>query len=296
MNERNPPKQFVTGVQTEVVKGVRKRIADWLLNSGWGFLKWSCAPFALLAVAYFREALLREYTAALWELFVFFGIGSVAVAGVVFWLTRRKLERRNHRDIAALEERISILTTALTEKTRDANTDDITGISNSRAFQEQLPIEFERARTKRKPLTLIVIDLDNFKRVNDRDPSLGDDVLREFATNLREQCRGTDVVFRYKPGDEFLLMAPETNAEPGGRGFANRLRNFFKDYDFRDADGNYFRITFSAGLAEARPADDPNDSWMRLVSRAEAALRRAKQKRNTFEVYTPELDERRRAT
>jgi diguanylate cyclase (GGDEF)-like protein len=294
MNERNPPEPFVTGVRTETVKGARKRIADWLLDSGWYFIKWSCTPIALLAAAYFRSALLRDLTAALWQLFVFFGISSAAVAVVMFWFTRRTLERRYHRIIADLEERIKMLTTEITDKTRDANTDDITGISNSRAFQEQLPLEFERARTRRKPLAVMVIDLDNFKWVNDKDPSLGDDVLREFATNLCEQCRGTDVVFRYKPGDEFLLMAPETTADPGGRGFANRLRNFFKDYEFRDTDGNYFRITFSAGLAETMPADDPSDTWMRLVARAEAALRRAKQKRNTFEVYTPELDERRR--
>jgi len=293
MNERNSPEPFLTAVWAGTAKVARKRIADWLFDSGWNFIKWSCAPFALLAAAYFPSALFGDLTAALWQLLLCFGISTAAVAVVIFLLTRRILERRYQRIVAELEERIKMLTIAITAKTRDANTDDITGISNSRAFQEQLLLEFERARTRRKPPMVMLIDLDNFKWVNDKDPSLGDDVLREFATNLCEQCRGTDVVFRYKPGDEFLLMAPETNADPGGRGFANRLRNFFKDYEFRDTDGSYFSITFSAGLAEAMPADDLSDTCTQLVARAEAALRRAKQKRNAIEVFKSELDERR---
>jgi diguanylate cyclase (GGDEF)-like protein len=296
-DDQDAPKSFAISVRDEAVKGVSKKIADRLVDWGWDLLKWIAAPFALIAAAYFHDALGRQLSAPLWQVIALFGIGGALCSGLLtFWLTRRSLAQRYTKTIADLTGRVETLTAALKEKTRDANTDDITGIPNSRAFQEHLPAAFEGARQREKALTVIVIDLDNFKQVNDLSPSVADDVLREFATSLQQQCRRTDMVFRYKPGDEFLLMAPETPAEPGGRGFANRLRNFFKEYDFRGRDGSYFRITFSAGVADARPADDPDDTWTKLVSRGEAALRRAKTARNTFEVYDPELDERRRTS
>jgi diguanylate cyclase (GGDEF)-like protein len=255
----------------------------------------------LLAIlAYFHRYLLRQIVAPLWEPLVWFGL-SGAVFGSVgsFWVTRRKLREVHERvsgdlrrQLDAVRQELDQTRAELLEKTRDADTDSITGrIPNSRAYQKRLPAEFEKARQSKKPLTLVVIDLDNFKYVNDKSPSLGDSVLREFATELRKQCRGTDEVFRYKPGDEFLVLAPETPAYPGGHGFANRLRNKFKEYEYRDVNDTYFRVYFSAGVADAEPAANPADTPERLVARAEAALRRAKTHKNTFELYDAALDE-----
>jgi diguanylate cyclase (GGDEF)-like protein len=211
-------------------------------------------------------------------------------------LARGELEnfrRSTNKEAEALQNALDSARAQLGEKTIEADTDEITGILNSRACQRQLEEQFQEARKSNQPLTIIIIDLDNFKNVNDKDRALGDQVLREFATNLREQGRRGEPVFRYKVGDEFLVLAPKTEADPAGAGFANRLRNFFATYKYRDPSGDDFTVTISAGVADAHPASELSDTRERLVARAEAALRKAKLKpgKGTFELYKAPVDE-----
>lgn len=94
-----------------------------------------------------------------------------------------------------------------------ATTDDVTGVPNRRAFYERASLEIERLRRAGAPLTLVFLDLDEFKGVNDRfGHRAGDEVLRGTARTLRRSLRAVDFVARLG-GDEFGLLLPSTNEE-----------------------------------------------------------------------------------
>lgn len=104
-----------------------------------------------------------------------------------------------------------------------ANTDGLTGLKNHGHFQRYLHHEVDRARRYERPLSLIMIDLDFFKQVNDKfGHQKGDAVLKHVGRILREECRDVDFVARYG-GEEFVIVMPETTA-PSAIDAANRLR------------------------------------------------------------------------
>ncbi|MBI5869859.1 MAG: diguanylate cyclase [Actinobacteria bacterium] len=104
-----------------------------------------------------------------------------------------------------------------------ANTDGLTGLKNHGHFQRHLHHEVDRARRYERPLSLIMIDLDFFKQVNDKfGHQKGDAVLKHVGRILREECRDVDYVARYG-GEEFVIVMPETTA-PSAIDAANRLR------------------------------------------------------------------------
>jgi diguanylate cyclase (GGDEF)-like protein len=118
---------------------------------------------------------------------------------------------------------VSNVRRSLTREERAADTDALTGLANSRRFSEELEKELARIDRSGRPLTVAVLDLDNFKLINDRfgHPS-GDQVLQEIATALRAVARATDLVARLG-GDEFALLLPETD-QPGATSFLERLQ------------------------------------------------------------------------
>ena len=104
-----------------------------------------------------------------------------------------------------------------------AHTDPLTQVLNRRALTLRLASELDRARRYSSVVTLLMIDLDHFKRVNDTYGHLtGDDALREVAALLQHAVRSVDVVARYG-GEEFVVVLPET-AEGGAVAFAERIR------------------------------------------------------------------------
>lgn len=155
-----------------------------------------------------------------------------------------------------------------------ATTDGLTDLYNSRYFYEHLEEELERSRRYDHPCSVIILDLDNFKRYNDRYGHLtGDDLLRDLAGILNNGVRETDVVARYG-GEEFTIILPETDAEQAYR-LAERLRTTIRAHEFvvRDAQ-QVGRITISAGVATyPQHADEPEA----LVQKADIALLRAKE-------------------
>lgn len=152
-----------------------------------------------------------------------------------------------------------------------ADTDALTGVFNHRRIQERIDEELERARRYEHPLTIIMVDLDNFKLFNDVYGHLiGDRVLQTIAECLRANVRTTDYVGRYG-GDEFMLVLPETDGN-GALELANRLLN---DVAARDITVNGTRLPLSISLGIA---SFPNNSTTKheLLAHADTALYESK--------------------
>ena len=157
---------------------------------------------------------------------------------------------------------------------RQAVTDELTGLFNHRHFQEVVTAEVERARRYGDSLGLIMLDLDNFKQVNDEHGHMqGDLVLREVGRVLRETARDVDEPARYG-GEEMAVVLPQTDLE-GAYQFAERVRKRIEALQVRRLDGSgNVRVTASLGVA-AFSAGAPQDRDD-LVAAADAALYRAK--------------------
>jgi len=157
---------------------------------------------------------------------------------------------------------------------RQAVTDELTGLFNHRRFQEVMTAEVERTRRFGQELGLIMLDIDDFKLVNDTYGHLqGDLVLREVAHALRECSREIDEPARYG-GEEMAVALPQTGLE-GAYEFAERARHRIEglDIDLLDGSGK-LRVTASFGAASLpHSARIDKDA---LVAAADAALYRAK--------------------
>jgi diguanylate cyclase (GGDEF)-like protein len=157
---------------------------------------------------------------------------------------------------------------------RQAVTDELTGLSNRRRFQEVLAGEVERSRRFGQPVGLVMLDIDNFKQVNDtHGHPAGDLVLKEVARILRESSREIDEPARYG-GEELAVVLPGTDLE-GAFQLAERVRTGIEALrlPIRTADDEPLRVTASFGVAT-----HPNSSHdlRSLVAGADAALYDAK--------------------
>ncbi len=151
--------------------------------------------------------------------------------------------------VAALEKAYD-MESAVTgqEKLRHlAETDPLTNTYNRRALTEKLEQEMERAARYATMLTCMMLDIDNFKQINDTHGHLvGDVILRQLAALLKREQRSPDIVARYG-GEEFVVLLPETNSIES-RNFAERVLKRVASYDFGEA-GKPVRVTISIGLA-----------------------------------------------
>ncbi|MGE0028261.1 MAG: diguanylate cyclase [Thermoleophilia bacterium] len=137
------------------------------------------------------------------------------------------------------------------ELTRLAETDALTGLANRRAFEARLEAEVIAARATGTPLSVVVLDLDHFKEVNDRHGhEEGDRTLRTLAARMRSATRASDVIARIG-GEEFAWLLPATGVE-GARALADRLRGIIAAEPFGVAGTR----TISGGVAELGPRDD----------------------------------------
>jgi len=195
--------------------------------------------------------------------------------------TRADLELRVQQRTQALvarNEELSRLRLAL-EMTnqrlkRLVSADALTGIANRRHFDRSLDREIRRTRRDAQPLSLIFLDLDEFKKFNDTfGHSRGDEVLRQVARTLDESFqRGGDLVARYG-GEEFAVVLPGVDARRAGL-YAERLRRRIWRLAIPGASNVADRLTISAGVATITPPSTITAS--ELLRLADAALYRAK--------------------
>lgn len=194
-----------------------------------------------------------ESTAASFHRFGDFALYGLLTITVLTLATAVALLALASRTLSANRERLGQLD-------QMAHEDALTGVVNRRRLDETLPIELARAQRLGYPLSVAMLDLDFFKRYNDRrGHGAGDVLLRETAQAWRRQLRPTDVLARYG-GEEFTLVLPACDAEQAEQ-LVDRLRPLMPD-----------RQTFSAGIAIWNGQDNADE----LLRAADVALLQAK--------------------
>lgn len=145
--------------------------------------------------------------------------------------------------------------------------DVLTGAYNRRFFENRLREEFERHSRYKRPLSVIVLDIDFFKQVNDTYGHLGGDfILKHFAEKIRSRIRSVDILARYG-GEEFCCLLPETPNEEALK-LGESIRTIIEE-SFFDYNGTVIRITVSQGVAELLPESDTPEIFL---NRADSAL------------------------
>jgi len=161
-----------------------------------------------------------------------------------------------------------------------ATTDSLTGIANRREFSAILVREVDRAKRYGTPMTLVMYDLDYFKRVNDAfGHDVGDTVLQAVTSLVKENIRANDVVARWG-GEEFMVLMPQSDIKAASNA-AEKLRLAIAEHHF----DNIGKLTVSFGVTAFEPQDDLNS----LLKRVDDALYRAKERgRNRVEILVGE--------
>ena len=154
----------------------------------------------------------------------------------------------------------------LEKSQQEAQTDALTGLVNRRGLERALEVEMIRARQNQTPLSVILLDIDHFKKVNDTYGHLvGDSLLKGLGAILKQQIRRKDLAVRYG-GEEFLILLPETELE-GALIVANKIRNALgsKEWKIRESGKTMGRVTASMGVS----AHDPGDTPESFIQRAD---------------------------
>lgn len=216
-------------------------------------------------------------------------LGLVALAtalalsiALLAWVLCRQFLGRYEEHVANQNERLA----AANERLRELSlTDALTQLYNRRFFDDHFRIEFRQTRRTGRPLSLLLVDLDNFKAINDGfGHATGDQVLLAVAEVLRQQIRrGGDLLARYG-GEEFVAVLPETDAHAAAEVAANVL-HLIRNRPVV-CHGQVLRVTASIGVAAARGAVDYS-SEVGLFRAADAALYAAKHQGKNRVVVAP---------
>jgi diguanylate cyclase len=187
--------------------------------------------------------------------------------------------------LGAVEDKLHEQARLVEKKAAEARTDVLTGLANRRAFDDHMAACCAEHQKSRRPFSLILGDIDHFKKFNDtHGHQTGDEVLRGTARVLHESARDTDFVARYG-GEEFAILLSGTKAEEAIRALERARQAVEKALfckgkggdprmcDERDATASCMNVTMSFGVAELLPGEDQKA----LVSRADAALYASKE-------------------
>lgn len=191
-------------------------------------------------------------------------------------LVFRRNQRFTEQELGNLESLLSTLLYPMRNAllyraaTQSALRDPLTDTGNRIAMDQTLQREIEMSRRHLQPLSLLMLDIDHFKHVNDsHGHSAGDDVLREVAAAIKGQLRNVDMVFRFG-GEEFLILLSNTGREAAAM-VGERLRFAVQAKDYK-ADGNLIELTVSLGCSTLLPGESAES----LLRRADSALYVAK--------------------
>jgi diguanylate cyclase (GGDEF)-like protein len=183
-------------------------------------------------------------------------LGAITALGILiatFWCLARRMMRKMLENRKKIEEM--------------ANTDGLTGIFNRRHALKRFQEELERAKRLNKELSCIMLDIDNFKAVNDRYGHLvGDEVLKEMANRITHAIRQYDVFGRYG-GEEFLVIMPDATIEEA-KSLAERIRDEIGGHPIHD-----IAVTVSLGVTHYGSSDNVIDD---IIKRADGSLYEAK--------------------
>ncbi len=212
-----------------------------------------------------------DYT-LIWQLI----IGAIVVLTIIVYrnyklrmfneiLTRAQLETRE------LNEKLNLAYEELTQKNDEliklSNTDKLTGLKNRRKLDELFDIELKRTKRYETMFSIILLDIDHFKAVNDNHGHLtGDEVLKDIAKIIKVNIRNTDTGGRWG-GEEFLVLCPSVDLN-GVANLAEKLRSAIEQHNFV----NGIKMTASFGIAVVQENDDIN----KIIARADSAVYEAK--------------------
>lgn len=194
-----------------------------------------------------------------------------------------------NRELVESKVRLEKLTRDLEEKNRMleqlANVDGLTEVYNHRYFQDFLEREMARSRRFIRPLSLMLADIDHFKKFNDTyGHQVGDFILKEVCKVVGKALREHDLLARYG-GEEFILVLPEI-AEEDAVAAAERIRTLVEEHKFKD-DRSSYSVTMSLGVATFHPGVQ-DCKKNELIGLADEALYEAKKKgRNRVQAYAP---------
>jgi diguanylate cyclase (GGDEF)-like protein len=184
----------------------------------------------------------------------------------------QQLEFELKRTRRALEIKEVELRAVLAQAHELTNTDVLTLLPNRRKIIVDLQEEVIRSNRYDTPLSISLVDIDHFKKINDTHGHMtGDEVLRNFAARLREQVRHPDTIGRYG-GEEFLIVLPNSNLNAASEQ-ASRLCQHIRSMEI-ESNGQALSVTISVGVAQYRIG---KENWEQLLNRADTALYQAKE-------------------
>lgn len=206
-------------------------------------------------------------------------VGLVLVFSVYLVYQQVQLSRLRH-EVADQMQSLAKVETLASEVYKLAALDQLTGLYNRRSGEQRLAQEISRAQRHGRPLTVLLMDLDGLKQINDRHGhAAGDTVLKGFADRLQRAIRGSDLAVRLG-GDEFMALLPECRAEEV-RHVLGRLEGL--EFEFDD---QKLRLQYSRGWTDYAPGETPQE----LLKRADGALyenKRAGKRRMAAPQQTP---------
>ena len=178
--------------------------------------------------------------------------------------------RTTRQKVEAAEQRINELQDELDKASTLVRHDQLTGVLNRRGLEEAFDNEFSRSQRRKSPLCVALLDIDNFKKLNDTlGHEAGDAALIHLATTIRETLRPQDTIARFG-GEEFIIILPDTAIPDAHKALVRLQRELTKRFFLHD--NEKVLITFSAGVTDFRP----DDTQAGITKRADEAMYKAK--------------------
>jgi diguanylate cyclase (GGDEF)-like protein len=271
-SEPQQPALISAPMDAEQISSNMRRIArrQWSL--------WSCAVMVTvllaLGIASFAfPGLLSqaEASASLLLTSAIRGLVGLVLLFNVYTVYQQLQIHRIHQQLSTQVEALGKMEVRTEEVYKLAVLDPLTGLYNRRSGEQRLAQEMSRSTRNGHPLTILALDLDNLKQVNDRfGHPAGDELIRSFADRLNKATRGSDLAVRLG-GDEFLVLLPECKPE-GVRHVLSRLVGLKVEVQ-----GQLVEVSFSAGWTNFAPGE-PADELVRRADDAMYANKRAPHK------------------